>query len=136
MAVAIMRKLVQEEDEEWRIASAGIWAIEGVPATYKAKLVVKNKGLDISDHRSQPIDWELIDSFDLILTMERSHKEALIAEFPPKAKQIYLLSEVIDQVYDVRDPIGMSLKDFQNTYDELEGTLKSGLDKIRQLVKP
>jgi protein-tyrosine phosphatase len=132
--MAILRKLVQEEGEDWRIASAGTWALKGMPATPKARLVLEKHGIDISDHRSQLIDQELIDSFDLILTMERSHKEALAAEFPHKAGRIYLLSEIIDQVYDVKDPIGMSLMDFQTTYDEIEQTLKSGLNKIRQLV--
>lgn len=135
MAMAIFRKLVQAEGEDWQVASAGTWAIDGMSVTPKARLVLENQGIDISDHRSQQINRNLIDSFDLILTMERSQKEALIAEFPHKANRIYLLSEVIGQVYDVKDPIGMSLKDFQTTHDELEQTLKSGLSKIRQLAK-
>jgi protein-tyrosine phosphatase len=135
MAMAIFRKIVQAEGEDWQVASAGTWAIDGMPVTQKARLVLENQGINISDHRSQQIDRHLIDSYDLILTMERNQKEALIAEFPHKANRIYLLSEVIDQVYDVRDPIGMSLKDFQTTYDEIEQTLKSGLSKIRLLVK-
>lgn len=135
MAMAIFRKLVQEEVEDWQVASAGTWAIEGMPATPKARLVLKNQGIDISDHRSQQIDRGLIDSFDLIITMERSQKEALKAEFPHKANRIYLLSEVIDQVYDIKDPIGMSFSDFQTTYDEIEQTLKSGLSKIHRWVK-
>jgi protein-tyrosine-phosphatase len=135
IAMAIFRNLVQDDQEEWQVASAGTWAIEGLPATPKAQIVLQKKGLDISDHRSQPINQELIDRFDLILTMEKNHKEALVIEFPHKAKNIYMFSEMIGLVYDVPDPIGKSLIDFQNTCDEIEQTLKSGLHKIRRLVK-
>jgi protein-tyrosine-phosphatase len=134
MAMAIFRNLVQGDQEDWEVISAGTWAIEGVPVASKALRVLQSKGLDISDHRSQPVTRELIDRFDLILTMERNQKEALSVEFPHKAKRIYLLSEMIGLVYDVPDPIGKSLVDFQNTYQELEQTLKLGMHKIRRLV--
>ena len=135
MAMAIFRKLVQDGHEEWEVASAGIWAIEGMPATSKAQTLLLSKGLDISDHMSQPVSQELIDRFDLILTMEKNQKEVLTVEFPRKAKRIYLLSEMIGLVYDVPDPIGKSLEDFQKTYREIEQTLKMGMHKIRRLVK-
>jgi protein-tyrosine-phosphatase len=134
MAMAIFRNLVQGDQEDWEVISAGTWAIEGVPVASKALRVLQSKGLDISDHRSQPVTRELIDRFDLILTMERNQKEALSVEFPHKAKRIYLISEMIGLVYDVPDPIGKSLVDFQNTYQELEQTLKLGMHKIRRLV--
>ncbi len=135
MAMAIFRNLVQGDQEDWQVDSAGTLAVEGVPVTTKAQVVLQNKGLDVSEHRSQTISQELIDRYDLILTMEKNHKEALTIEFPQKAERIFMLSEMIGLVYDVPDPIGRSLTEFQNTYDEIEQTLKLGLDKIRRLVK-
>lgn len=135
MAMAIFRNLVQGDQEDWQVDSAGTLAVEGVPVTYKAQVVLQNKGLDVSEHLSQTISQELIDRYDLILTMEKNHKEALTIEFPQKAERIFMLSEMIGLVYDVPDPIGRSLTEFQNTYDEIEQTLKLGLDKIRRLVK-
>ena len=135
MAMAIFRNLVQGDQEDWEVASAGTWAIEGVPVTSKALFVLQSKGLDISDHRSQTVSRELIDRFDLILTMEKNQKEALSAEFPQRARRIFLLSEMIGLVYDVPDPIGKPLIDFQNTVNEIEQTLKLGLPKIRRLAK-
>ncbi len=135
MAMAIFRNLVQGDQEDWQVDSAGTLAVEGVPVTTKAQVVLQNKGLDVSEHLSQTISQELIDRYDLILTMEKNHKEALTIEFPQKAERIFMLSEMIGLVYDVPDPIGRSLTEFQNTYDEIEQTLKLGLDKIRRLVK-
>jgi protein-tyrosine phosphatase len=134
MAMAIFRNLVQGDQEDWEVASAGTLAIEGLPVASKALFVLRSKGLDISDHRSQPVTQELIDRFDLILTMEKNQKEALTVEFPKKAKRIYLFSEMIGLVYDVPDPVGKSLVNFQNTYNEIEQTLTMGLRKIRRLV--
>jgi protein-tyrosine phosphatase len=116
MAMAIFRNLVQGDQEDWEVASAGTLAIEGLPVASKA------------------VTQELIDRFDLILTMEKNQKEALTVEFPKKAKRIYLFSEMIGLVYDVPDPVGKSLVNFQNTYNEIEQTLKMGLRKIRRLV--
>ena len=43
---------------------------------------MSQRGLDIRDHRSRTVTAEMLESSDLILTMETGHKEALQVEFP------------------------------------------------------
>jgi hypothetical protein len=61
------------------------------------------------------------------------HQEALRAEFPEIANRVFLLSEMVGQRKDVRDPIGRPLPEYRDTLNEIERILDQGLDKIRKL---
>jgi exopolysaccharide biosynthesis WecB/TagA/CpsF family protein len=111
--------------------SAGIWAMEGSPAAHRKPW--SERGLDLSSHRAQGATVSLR-RFDLVLTMERGHKEALQAEFPDLANRVYLLNEMVDRNGDVRDPIGGTIVDYEDTARELEQILVQGLEKIVRLA--
>jgi protein-tyrosine phosphatase len=93
-------------------------------------MVMGEEGIDISQHRSRYATKELLEAYNLSLVMERSHKEALRAEFPELAKRIYLLSEMAGSAYDVRDPYGGSMADYRDTARELDSLLAKGFDRI------
>jgi protein-tyrosine-phosphatase len=135
MAMAIFRKLIHAETGDWCIESAGTWAIEGAPAATKTQLVLKNNGMDISNHRSRMVTEGILESFDLVLTMEKGQKEALVVEFPKFARRVHMLTEMIGLVYDIPDPIGKSMTDFEETYKELEQVLRLGLEKVRRYTR-
>jgi protein-tyrosine-phosphatase len=67
--------------------------------------------------------------------MEKGQKEALQIEFPGISERVYTVSEMVGDDFDIRDPIGGPLVDFQETADELERILKEGYSKITQLAK-
>jgi protein-tyrosine-phosphatase len=97
--------------------------------------VLWKKGIDLTLHRSRSVTGELLEHFNLILTMERGHKEALRVEFPEIAQRIYLVSEMAGKSHDIQDPMGGSLADFQETADELNRLLTRGLDNIVRLAQ-
>jgi protein-tyrosine-phosphatase len=66
---AFIKSLGQSE-AEWRIESAGVFASPGHPATTLAQEAVAELGLDLSKHKSQMVTKELVQSFQLVLTME------------------------------------------------------------------
>ena len=136
MAEALFRQaLVRRGIEgDWQVDSAGTWALEGQPAAEKSQLMMSTRGLNINDHRSRLIDRKMLAGYDLILTMEQSHKEALQVEFPKYAGRIYLLTEMVGQNRDIGDPIGSSLADFQATAEELERLIDRGFHRIVQLA--
>jgi len=138
MAEAILKKLVanQPDAAEWHIESAGTWAIDGISAAVMSQQVMQSMGMDISSHHSQRVSKKLIRKFDLILTMERNHKEALMVEFAEFADRFHMITEIIGAEYDVNDPIGGELADYQETALELEHILSTGLARIIQLVNP
>lgn len=136
MAEAILKRLVADrpDADQWLIKSAGTWANYGSPAAVLSQLVVQNMGLDISTHQSQPVTLELMEKFDLILTMEDQQKEGLAIQFKPYADRIFMISEMIGRIEDIRDPIGGEMADYQETAQALERILSDGLDRIYQLA--
>jgi len=119
------------EPEVWTIASAGLWAEDGLPA-------VRGLGewsglLQISRHRSRVLKPEMLQSADLILVMERGQKEALSVEFPDAAAKIYLLSELSSPIpYDIPDP-ALGGENSKRLIEEIVSLVEKGLPRIIQL---
>ena len=130
MAMGLLRDMVSDDPTGWRIDSAGTWAIDGAPAAVNTQRVLQSRGIDISDHRSRLITEKILSEYNLVLTMERGHQEALKVEFPQFANRIYLLSELIDKKFDIEDPVAGPLVDYQDTAREIELILSDGFEKI------
>jgi len=79
------------------------------------------------------VDLEMIASYQLILVMERGHKEALRIEFPEMAGQIFLVSEMINKKFDIVDPVGGPLTEYQATAREINMIIEQGFEMICQL---
>lgn len=136
MAEALFKRLLSERGltEIWRVASAGTWALKGSPAVEKVRRVLAERQIDVGDHVARGVHLEMLESFDLILTMEKGHKEALKAEFPSIAGKVFLLSEMAGLDEDVEDPIGGPLADFEETAQKLETILARGYPRIEELA--
>jgi protein-tyrosine phosphatase len=139
MAVGLLKSIVVVKDpawvDSWRIESAGVWAQKGYPPAVNTVIVTRGRGVDLSDQRSRPISWELINEFNLILTMEGGQKEALQTAFPEHATKIYLITELLGKKYNVIDPVGGSLAEFEETAQELEEIFHTQFDQISSLSK-
>jgi len=135
MAMGFLRAKVQSDTTDWRIGSAGVWASEGYPAATYSLRVMEDAGINISDHRSSQITKEMIWEFNLVLVMEKGHKEALKFEFPEYASKIYLLSEMIGSYSNIEDPMGSSIVDFIDTAREIEQIINQGFERINQLAE-
>ena len=134
MALAILLKRIRQEGGDWRIDSSGTWAYEGDPVAEKVQQVLVSRELELNEHHSKLVTYESLSSHNLILTMERGHKEALQAEFPQLSQRIFMLSEMIDLHYDIRDPYGGPLYEFEETANEIEHILTNGFEKIKKLA--
>lgn len=119
----------------WRVESAGNWDIEGEPVARNSHMILLERGINLGNHRSRSVNLELLRSFNLILTMEQGHKEALQIEFPDIADRVFLLSEMTGKIYDIQDPIGGYMADFQQTASEFDQIFTQGFEKINQLAE-
>ncbi|MBN2499114.1 MAG: hypothetical protein JXB38_00010 [Anaerolineales bacterium] len=122
MAEGILRKKMQENPhfQGWRVSSAGTWGRDDMPAAPEAVEVLERRGIDISAHRSRIVTPEIIQGADLILTMENGHREALVIEFPENRQQIRLITELIGSSYDIEDPIGKPISEFEKLAQEFD----------------
>ena len=122
MAEGLMAKLIDDKGIEDVITeSAGISAFFNDPPTENAILALKEKGIDISDHRSQRINMQLIAESSLIVALSQSHYDILkdYAE-----KKLVLLGDGIP------DPFGGDL----DIYRECRDSIEAALPKIEDMV--
>ena len=136
MAEVLFTDLVKQngqKDDDWRIASAGVWAYSGMPATSTAVSAMRERGLELKGHRSQGISESLLKQYNLILCMTLDHKQSMSRNFPEQSHKIYLLSEMIELDEEINDPVGLSEKRYQSTADEMLDILTNGFDKIYRL---
>ena len=66
---------------EVRVASAGIGAMEGFPASENAVEVMAELGIDISNFYSQSLRSELVQQADFIFTMTRQQQDVIDRTF-------------------------------------------------------
>ncbi|MBM3137393.1 MAG: hypothetical protein FJZ98_04300 [Chloroflexi bacterium] len=136
MAEFLFRNLVTSYDpgSTWQIASAGCWARPNNLATQTAITVMRDRGIDISEHLSQPITEELLDRYDLILCMEEEHKRFIHRNFPSAQTKTFLLYEMIGKAQEIWDPIGLSQFAYENTANEMLRIMTEGFERISDLA--
>ena len=137
MAEALLRRELASASVsgEWQVASAGTWAQEGFRASENGVEVMRERGLDISEHRSRTLTPSLLAEADLVLTMTLGQAESLRAEEPHAAHKILQLSEMAGHAYDIQDPYGRAVEHYRWTADELEGLISRGLNRIVALAQ-
>ena len=138
MAEALFNKMIEEMglSHQCQARSAGTWGEDGLPAAVVGVQVMQARGMDISSHLSREVNTEIIDAANLILTMERGHQEALQVEFPQQRDKIYSLTEMVGMEYDIPDPFGKGLQDFEETAAELESIIQKGVGEILRCACP
>lgn len=136
MAEALFQERLQKMgmDSDWTVASAGTSAFGGSPPTHFARQVMQERGLDISEHRSEAADAAMMRDFDLILVMEERHKSYLQSRFPFGAKKVYLMTEMVGGHHEIEDPVLGDLDRYSQTAQEMEGFLEQGFKRIVKLA--
>lgn len=87
------------------VKSAGVAAFPGDEATPEASLVAREMGLDLSAHRSRPVNPELLASATDVIAMTSAHAAMLSLRFPGYGPPPVLLSPTGD----MPDPFGNDL---------------------------
>ncbi len=130
MAAALFNKFACEKELDVRIESAGIQVIPRMSASKQAIEVMKDYGIDLSEHLTKQIDRELIDASNLILTMTEYHKAALL----PFAKgKVQMLSEFAGEAEEVSDPYGGDVEVYRECAREIYQLLLKVADRIADI---
>ncbi len=136
MAEALMRRSLakrlscQEEELEERgvlIASAGIQAAGGAPASRESQELMSELGLPLDKHLSQQLTEQLVRHADLVLTMTRNHRHAIVSTWPEAAGRTQLL---LPSGADVSDPIGGSIEVYRECAKQVEAAVDHHAGKI------
>jgi protein-tyrosine phosphatase len=136
MAEALLRKRIAEklgcktdelEERGVMVMSAGIAASPGVRPAAEAVGAMKQRGLDLSMHESQPLTDRLVRFADIILTMTRSHRDAIISNFPDATSRTHIISR---NRGDVSDPIGGPPELYHRCADQIDEYLEGWMDEL------
>lgn len=114
------------------ILSAGTMAWPGDPAAPQAIEVLSAKGIDITQHRATPLDGQLAEQADLILTMTAGHKQQVQSLYPAAAHKTFTLKEYVGAEGDISDPFGQAVEIYQACAEELAQLIAKALDKLLQ----
>jgi protein-tyrosine phosphatase len=119
---------LEEVDQHGMIVmSAGIAAMAGGRPSAEAVNVMNKVGLDLSQHESQPLTQQLVEHADHIFTMTRSHRDAIVAQWPSAASRTRL---VCSNEQDVSDPIGGTEAVYEQCSQQLDKELDNRLNEL------
>ncbi len=141
MAKGLLEKMLTLEKqhskskEKLQALSAGTAAPPEAGATKETIELMAGEGIDVSSHKTTLLTDDLIRGVDLILVMERKHKEIILGRVPEVKEKVYLLTEfarmpeektLVDP--DIPDPIGKSME----VYKECLKIIK---ESVKRMVK-
>lgn len=109
------------------IASAGLAADYGSPASHESVEIMKRRGLDLRSHSSQPLTDRLIEQADRCYTMTRGHRAAILDSRPDLAPRVQVLAR---DGGDISDPIGSGMNEYAACAASIEKHLAQILDEI------
>jgi protein-tyrosine phosphatase len=150
MAEGVLRDAFNKlgyDENKVQVVSAGITAQNGLPANEKAVKVLKDQGIDISEHESRQLSIALVRESDLILAMTRNHKHIIATMIPDAAAKTFTLKEfamgnldsedILEQLgtmYTIsdekRDELEKAREDKINSLEERKGKLEKELELI------
>lgn len=120
MAEGILKSIAEEKNLDLKVSSAGISVFDGDNASKNSINAMKKIGINISQHEARQLHRDLIDEADLILTMSKSHKEFIRANFSSAKDKVFTLLEYVDKIdKDIGDPYGGNLSLYEHTRDEI-----------------
>jgi protein-tyrosine phosphatase len=129
MAEAILTHMAKQKQFPLQVRSAGIYAVPGDNISPQAKEVLSTEGIQ-TDHCAQRLSEELLEWADVILTMTKQHKNAVLLESPTLNKKVYTLTEYItDDAFDIMDPYGSSVEVYRRCAEEIYQHLETLMEK-------
>lgn len=138
LAEALFRGLTKGRDDI-KVASAGTGAYSGQQASKHSVTLARERGVDLSTHRSKAVTIDLIETSTHIFALSRGHLASILDDFPEAEDKVYLVTEFVAddglRGRDIMDPFGGDLDDYREVMVHLEKTLPSLLAYIDQTWK-
>ena len=136
MAEGLFRCLIEENEADLIVKSAGVGALDGQPPSGKAIRAMQDLDIDISPQRSLMLTAELAVEADMIIGMTHGHVEMVNLMFPHAADKAFLLREFDDTLplheRGISDPIGGSYEVYCQCRDQIREGIDSLLNSIQQ----
>lgn len=130
MAETLLRERLRSKfgrEDAVRVLSAGVAASSGSGASPQAVEVMGGRGLDLTGHSSRPLDDAVMNVADLVLTMTRGHRDAILAAWPEMNDRVFTLRR---DGGDITDPVGMPVEVYHECADQIDRELAAWLETL------
>lgn len=131
MAEAILKNKAIQGVE---VKSAGVFAIDGSPASDHARTVLSEYNIP-AEHRSTMLSAQEINWATHIFTMTESHKAAVLSYYPQAEDKAFTLKEFaadLSTARDISDPYGGSLEVYRKTFTEITNTIEKIIKRLNE----
>lgn len=116
------------------VSSAGIEANSEYKIYGYLEEVMREAGIDFSDHISTQIAEKDVKMSSIIFVMEKRHKQFILERFPYAAKKVFLLKGYAGYgEIDIEDPIGQPPPAHKQKLEEITDCIQKTLPKILNL---
>lgn len=136
MAAGLLRQRLSEEglDARYQVISAGVWAVDGRPASENAIAVMEERGIDITDHIAHTLTSDDVAEADLILVMSQEHAHMICSTWPQYGWKVRRLSEMAGKRQDIQDPYGDPIEEYRACADAIARHIDRGFPRILELA--
>jgi len=137
MGEGILRARLSPRSAEFAtVSSAGTSAAPGLKASAHSVTVCRDNGIDIASHRSRAVSRQMIRNSDLILVMERHHRDAILGVIPDAVGKTFVLPNYADESRneDVPDPIGQDLGTYRDIFQRIDSYITQALPRIEASI--
>jgi protein-tyrosine-phosphatase len=137
MAEALLRATLVKRGqglERLNVASFGLAAESGLPASTNSVKAMQRIGLDVSGHQSRLLTQADVDRSVVIFGMTESHLAALHSRFDVLPDFVLLLRDVLptDVPRDIPDPFGGGYRDYEECRDSMVEAIPAMVEFLRQ----
>lgn len=139
MAQGLFHKILTDLDmpaHHFQVSSAGLHALKNQPVSAEAVAAMQDYKIDISQHRTAPLEKLQVEEADLLLTMTHWQADYIKEFFPSKKDRTFSLSEYVG--YDnmnIEDPYGAELITYKKCAADLNRLLMEAMVKIIELIE-
>jgi protein-tyrosine-phosphatase len=130
MAAGYLTKRLKEIGKDISVRSAGTCALDGFSPTEETTEIMKEIGVDVSNHKAASLENRMIKEADVILVMEPSHRYAVLKAAPDKIDRVFYLRRFDAEAHEdiIPDPIGKGMPFYRDVLNVIkkstEGFLK------------
>ena len=128
MAEVLLQNRLADQYKNIQIASAGLGALAGHGADVTAQYLMNKMDIDLSEHKAQQLNTQLISEYDLILVMEKGHINAVHNIAPSSKGKVHLLGKWSD--FEIPDPYKQPQREFELALELIERGIDEWIDKF------
>jgi protein-tyrosine-phosphatase len=129
MGEVMLADYAKRRGRKVEVKSASVMGLKGHPAHKNAIKVMAEIGLNLEEHRSQPVTRELLDWADYVLAMEFAHGVKLRERYPDAEDKILMMGS-FGGYLEIKDPLGWWKGPFKTCREELGRCIEAFVDNL------